>query len=175
MTSTLVDEYPSLFHELIFFPLDVSVIVITYLTLIKLIFASFFGIFDRIFPGWDPGPDPHKPSLRRILCRRPMHSPKDHCWNCCQKCYNFQWARRRIYSFQLSYFQQQPPDIVQKNHCPEFTMPLLLFSFFASPLKWNDSVTSGHNSFQRYPPCQSFTSMASLSGVDVTHQCSTLL
>ena len=42
MTSTLVDEYPSLFQQLLFFPVDFSVIVVTYLALIRLIVVSFF-------------------------------------------------------------------------------------------------------------------------------------
>ena len=61
MTSTLVDEYPSLFYQLLFLPVDIYVIVITYLALIRLIFVSSFGIFDRVLPGWDTGPDPHTP------------------------------------------------------------------------------------------------------------------
>ena len=99
MTPTLVDEYLSLFYQLLFFPVDVSVIVITYLTLIRLIFVPFFGLFYRVFPGWDPGPDPYTPSLRRMLCRRLKHYPQDYHCNRCQKRYNRQWARRRVYPF----------------------------------------------------------------------------
>ena len=41
--------------------MDVSIIVITYLTLIRLITVSFFVLFDRILPVLDPGPDTHTP------------------------------------------------------------------------------------------------------------------
>ena len=129
MTSTLVDEYPFLLYQLLFFPVDVSVIVIIYLTLIRLIVVSFFGIFDRVFPGWDPVPDPHTPSLRIMLRRCPKNSPQCHRCNCCLKSYNHQWSRRRIYPFRLRNFQYQPPDIVPKDHLPESAMPLLLSVF----------------------------------------------
>ena len=49
----MVDEYPSLSHQLLFFPVDVSVIVVTYLALTRLIVVSFSGIFDHVFPGWE--------------------------------------------------------------------------------------------------------------------------
>ena len=130
MTSTLVDEYRPLFYQLLFFPVDVSVIVITYLTLIRLIDVSFFGIFDRVFPGWDTGPEPHTLSLWHILHRRPKYPPRDHCWNCFRKRYNCQWSRRRVYTFQLHHFQHQTPDIVPMDHRPEATMPLLLSTFY---------------------------------------------
>ena len=77
--------HPSLFYQLLFLPVDVTIIVIAYLTLIMLIVVYLFGIFDRVFPGWDPVPDTHKPSLWRIICRCPNHSPQDHRWNGCQK------------------------------------------------------------------------------------------
>ena len=130
MTSTLVDEYPSLFHQLLFFPVDVSVIVVTYLALIRLIVVSFFGIFDRVFPGWDPGPDHYNPSRRCMLCRRPKHSPLDHRWNRCRKRYNCQWARMRVYSLRLRHFHYQSPDIVPEDNRPEAAMPILLSTFY---------------------------------------------
>ena len=126
MTSTLVNEYTSLFHQLLFFPVDVSVIVVTYLALIRLIVVSFFGIFDRLFPGWDPGPYQYNPSLRCMLRRRPKHSPQDHRWNHYQKRYNRQLAHMRVYPFRLSHFQHQPSDIVPEDNCPEAAMHLLL-------------------------------------------------
>ena len=129
MTSTLVDEYPSLFHQLLFFPVDVSVIVVTYLALIRLIDVSFIGLFDRVFPGWDPGPDHYNPSLRCMLHRRPKHSPLDHRWNRFQKRYNRQWARMRVYSFRIRHFQYQPPDIVPEDNRPEAAMYILLSTF----------------------------------------------
>ena len=112
MTSTLVDEYPSLFHQLLFFLVDVSVIVVTYLALIRLIVMSFFGIFDCVFHGWDPSPDQYTPSHRCMLRRCTKQSPQDHRWNHCQKRYNRQWAGARVYPFQIRHFQHQPPDIV---------------------------------------------------------------
>ena len=56
--------------------MDVYVIFITYLALIRIIVVSFLGLFDRVFPGWDPGPDLHTPSLRKILRRRPSNPLK---------------------------------------------------------------------------------------------------
>ena len=126
MTSTLVDEYPFLFHQILFFPVDVSVIVVTYLALIRIIVVSFFGLFDRVLPGWDPSPDQYTPLRRCMLRRRPKNSPLDHRWNRCQKRYNRQWARMRVYSFRLRPFQYQPPDIVPEDNRPEAAMPILL-------------------------------------------------
>ena len=129
MTSTLVDEYPSLFHQLLFFPVEVSVIVVTYLALIRLIVVSFFVIFDRVFPVWYPGLDQNTPWHRYMLRRRPEHSPQDHRCNRCRKRYNRQWACIRVYPFQLRHFLHQPPDIVPEDNRPEADMPLFLSAF----------------------------------------------
>ena len=125
----MVDENPYLLHQLLFFPVDVSIIVITYLTLIRLIVMSFFGIFDRVFPGWDPGIDTHTPSLRCILCIRPKLFPQEHRWNFCRKQNNRQWDRRHVYPFQFQHFHHQPPGIVPKDHRSEAAMPLLIPAF----------------------------------------------
>ena len=127
MTSTSVEEYPPLFHQLLFLPVDVSVIVVTYLALIRLNVVSFFGIFDRLLPGWDPSPDQYTPSLRCMLRRCPKHSSRYHRWNRCQKRYNCQWARMRVYPFRLRHFQHQPPDIVPEDNLPKAAMPILIY------------------------------------------------
>ena len=129
MASTSFDEYPFLFYQLILFPVDVSIIVITYLNLIMLIGASFFGIFDCVFPGWYPSLDPHTPPIRRMLRRRPKNPPQDLRWDHCQKRHNHQWARRRVYTLRLLHFQHQTPDIVPKYHRTKADMPLLLSAF----------------------------------------------
>ena len=54
MTSTLVDEYPSLLYQILFFPVYVYVIVIKYLALIRIIVVYFFGLFDHVFPDGTP-------------------------------------------------------------------------------------------------------------------------
>ena len=45
------------------FPFDVTIIVVFYLTLIRLIVVSIFGLLDLIYPKWDPGIDAREPSL----------------------------------------------------------------------------------------------------------------
>ena len=94
LASTLVYVHTYLFHQLLFLPEEISIIIINYLNLIRLIDVSFFGLFDCVLLGWDPGPDTYTPSLLRILCRCSNHYPQDHHWNRCQKRYNHQWARR---------------------------------------------------------------------------------
>ena len=139
MKSTLFDEHPYLLHQLLFFPVDVSIIVITYLNIIRLIVMSFFGLFDRVFQGWDPGSDTHTPSIWRIMHRRPKHSPQDHCCNLCQKRYNHQWDRRHVYPFQLCHIQYQPPDIVPNDYGPTADMPILLSAFCIAAVGNTDS------------------------------------
>ena len=130
MTSTLVDEYPSFFRQFLFFSMDVSLIVVNYLALIRLIVVSFFRIFDCVLPGWDPGLDQHTPSLRCMLRRQPKPPPRDYHWKCCQKRYNPQKARMRVYPFWLCHFQHQPHDIVPEDNRPESAMYLLLSVFW---------------------------------------------
>ena len=98
---------------------------------------SFFGLFDRVFPGWDPGLDRHTPSIWLIMLRHPKHSSQEHRYNLCRKLYNRQWACRRVYPLRLRHFQHHFPDIVPKDHRPESFMPLLLSAFFiAAGLEW---------------------------------------
>ena len=75
MTSTLVDEYHSLFRQLLFLHVDVSVIVVTYLTLIRLIGVSFSGIFDLVFPVWDPVPFQYTPITPVHVAQTPQAVP----------------------------------------------------------------------------------------------------
>ena len=132
MESTSVDEHPYLFHQLLLLTVKVSIIVIPYLTLIRLIVVSFFGLLGLVLPVWYPGPDTHTKSIWRIILRCPKHSLQEHCWNRFQKRYNFQWALTRVYPFRLRHFQYQPPDMVQKDHGPKANMHILLSVSFIS-------------------------------------------
>ena len=142
MTSTLVDEYPSLFYQLLFFPVYVSVIVIKYLTLIRIIVVYFFGLLERVFPRWDPALDPHTASIRRMLHRRPNHLPRDYCWNCYQNVTIVSGPACASILSDSAIFNTNLLTSFQSIIIPNL-LCLSSFQLFEFPLECNDGVTDG--------------------------------
>jgi hypothetical protein len=66
MASTMVDAHPMFTQQLLMFPIDVTIVVVFYISLIRLIVMSSLGLLDRLYPEWDPGLDARVPSLRRM-------------------------------------------------------------------------------------------------------------
>ena len=146
----MVDAHPMFHQLLLMFPFDVTIIVVFYLTLIRLIVVSIFGLLDLIYPKWDPGIDARRPSLRRTQRRRIKHNPFDHRWNHRRKRYSRQWARNRARRSKL-----QSPDVFHQEQGQDKNqsrMPFLLsvFCIAAGTERWiSKRVTTITSFFKR--------------------------
>jgi hypothetical protein len=63
--TTMIEYNAYLAMELLLFPIDLSIIVITLYSAIRLIVECLLWSADRAFPGWDPGLGVRFPSTRR--------------------------------------------------------------------------------------------------------------
>jgi hypothetical protein len=135
-------------------PIDVTIIVVSYLTLIRLIVVSIFGLLDLIYPEWDPELDAQEKSLRRIQRRRIKHNPFDHRWNHRHKRYNRQWARTRVYPFRIRRFKSRPPGVFpqdQDQDKNQSQMPFLL-SVFCIAAGTERTLSDDHVAFRTRLP-----------------------
>ena len=97
--------------EMVFFPVDLSIIVITIYSAIRLIVEFLLWSSDRAFPGWDPGPGVRFPSTRRQNRVKPRFDPSQHTRRRRhRKQYNRQWKRNRVYPGRLKTFVSTVPD-----------------------------------------------------------------
>ena len=112
--------------ELFFFPIDISIIVITLFFAIRLIVEFLLWSSDRAFPGWDPGPGVRFPSSRRQNRVKPRFDPSKHTRRRChRKQYNRKWKRDRVYPGRLKTYVSTIP-----NTIPTDTMPTPWFTVF---------------------------------------------
>ena len=58
----MVDAHLHLHMQIIFFPVDLVIIMAVYLLAHQLIVVLMLGLMDHFIVGWDPGPGPHCPS-----------------------------------------------------------------------------------------------------------------
>ena len=92
--STMIKYNAYLAMEILFFPIDISIIVITLFYAIRLIVVFLLWSSDRAFPGWDPGPGVRFPSSRRQNRVNPRFDPSMHTRRRRhRKQYNRQWKR----------------------------------------------------------------------------------
>ena len=136
----MVDAHPMFTQQLLMFPIDVTIVVVFYISLIRLIVMSSLGLLDRLYPEWDPGLDARVPSLRRMQRRRTVHNPLDHRWDHRRKRYKRQWARTRLYPFRIRRFKFHTPDVFPQDQEQEkkSQMPFLLsvFCIAAGTERW---------------------------------------
>ena len=123
--------------ELFFFPIDLSIIVITLFSAIRLIVEFPLWSSDRAFPGWDPGPGVRFPSSRRQNRVKPRFDPSKHTrLRRHRKQYNRQWKRDRVYPGRLKTFVSTIPDTMPMP-TPWFTVFIGSFvATMALAVKW---------------------------------------
>ena len=111
--STMIKYNTYLSREMLFFPIDLSIIVITLFSAIRLIVECLLWFSDRAFPGWDPGPGVRVPSTLRQNRIKPRFEPSQHTRRRRhRKRYKRQWKRDRVYPGRLKRFVSTFPDTI---------------------------------------------------------------
>ena len=126
--STMMRYNTYLSRELLFFPIDLTIIVITLFCAIRLIVELLLWFSDRAFPGWDPGPGVRVPSTRCQNRIKPRFDPLQHTRRRRhRKRYKRQWKRDRVYLGRLKTFVYHVPETM-----PTPWIAVLVCSFLAT-------------------------------------------
>ena len=112
--------------HIIYFPTDLAIVIITYLSAIRMVVELLLYSADSIFPVWDPGPSVRVTSSRYHLRLKPKFDLYDHFQSLRrQKRYNRQWKQVKVHPGRINNFTYHSPGVLPKD-VPAFRTPWLI-------------------------------------------------
>ena len=127
--STFVNLKSYLLMQLIWFPINLAIIVIAYLAVIGPVMGFILSYADYIFQVWYPWKNIRFPLSCHYAPLNPKFNPRDHiiCWHQ-QKGYNRKRGKSRVHPGRLKTSIYIFPEIISKDASPaKFQIPWIIF------------------------------------------------